>query len=274
VLVGVVFCLGVGAFARDGQLPVGLVVGAVALAAIGFLDDVRSLPVRVRLAGQLAAASSLVVGTSTAGPLSAWLTLVSVVFIAGFTNAFNFMDGINGISGVAACISGIWYAAWGATAGNSLLVVVGVGIAASAAGFLLWNVGGRIFLGDVGSYVLGGLLAFCCLLGWRAGDMSWWVAGAPLVIYVVDTTWTMGRRALTGHQIGVAHRDHVYQQLTARGESHLKTSLMVGAFITFCCGAAWLGRSAEVATLAAWTVAAATYVALPRLLDRAVGERA
>lgn len=154
---------------------------------------------------------------------------IAVTFLAGYTNAFNFMDGINGISGFQAGITG---AVTGLLTGLALgdwshpVVWVAFLIAGSAFGFLPHNFPrARMFMGDVSSAPLGFLLAAVTL--WAAAVVGWWML-IPLALlhanYVFDTGITLLRRVLRGESWHSAHREHFYQRLVRSGKSHSHTT--------------------------------------------------
>jgi UDP-GlcNAc:undecaprenyl-phosphate/decaprenyl-phosphate GlcNAc-1-phosphate transferase len=155
--------------------------------------------------------------------------VVGFFWLAGYTNAFNFMDGINGISGVQAGVTGIGMAVvaglaggdWGHPAVLGALIVAGAGI-----GFLPHNFPrARMFMGDVSSAPLGFLLAG--LVWWAASDLGWWLL-APLALlhanYVFDTGITLVRRVLRRESWHSAHREHFYQRMVRSGKSHAFTT--------------------------------------------------
>ena len=163
---------GLAVFAASGMPPAAyLVVGsAVFLAAISLLDDARPLGARYRFAAQLAAvalglwiyAPALTLPAILPGWL--WLAIAGLGWL-WFVNLYNFMDGIDGISGAETIalgigIAAIWLAA-GNPAGWNFPVAIGIAAAAAMAGFLVWNRHpARIFLGDVGSIPLGFRVTF------------------------------------------------------------------------------------------------------------------
>jgi UDP-GlcNAc:undecaprenyl-phosphate/decaprenyl-phosphate GlcNAc-1-phosphate transferase len=148
---------------------------------------------------------------------SAWIT--------GFVNAFNFMDGVNGISGAHALIAGVVYACLGWWQHDAFLVPAGAAVAASALAFLPWNAGqARVFLGDVGSYALGAALAILAAYAVLQGIPAEAALG-PLVLYIADTAWTLQRRIRAGERWFEAHRTHVYQQWCDIGWSHQRVTV-------------------------------------------------
>lgn len=216
---------------QRGRLFDGLVVACTALALLGLFDDIRRLPALVRLLGQVlvatVAAILLTSGMHSSGAVRLVVLVVAAGWLVAFVNAFNFMDGINGISSVTAAgaggtwlVLGVWKHAGG-------LAVVGAVVAGAALGFLPFNFPhARIFLGDVGSYFFGALLGAGAVIGLRASLHPEAVL-APLELYVLDTGSTLVRRGLRRENILKAHREHVYQRICRAGWSHTATTAMV-----------------------------------------------
>lgn len=251
----------------------GLLSIALILASVGFADDVRNVPATTRFAIQVTCGLAMDLIVFQGSHRSAWALfgfgVVGVIWLAAYVNAFNFMDGINGISGASAIVAGLWYGWVGNRYGDDLLAVWGFLLAGAALGFLLWNIpSAHVFLGDVGSYGTGAIIAF----------LAWWVAIrykqpvtalAPLAIYLMDTAYTLWRRYRAGAPLLEAHREHVYQRLVAVGVSHVLGTVVVLAFTTFVCAAVrWMPTGTALATSAAVLVA---YVATPTLAARLKG---
>lgn len=235
---------------RGGGAPIaiGLVLAAVVtgttamlafsavvavFAAIGFADDLAGLRAGRRLAMQAAASltAGWVLGRLAGMPpvvaLSAAVLLT--LWLVGYVNAFNFMDGVNGISATHAALGGAVYALLGAWRADSFLLDGGVAVAAGALAFLPWNaIRARVFLGDAGSYALGaalGLLAAGAVLGGIPAEAAF----GPLALYLADTAWTLRRRMLAGERLTQAHRTHTYQRLCDAGWSHQRVTLATGS---------------------------------------------
>lgn len=227
----------------QGWMPLGGVLPAtVGLAVISFWDDLRSLGAAVRfgchvLAGLLALAglggSGLTVGLSPEHavhlpPWAGWI--VGLLWLSGYTNAFNFMDGINGLAGFQALITaagtgllgGLTTGEWDAAPVLFAWIVAG-----AAAGFLPHNFPrARMFMGDVGSAPLGFLLAVLVL--WTAHRLGGWLL-LPLLLlhtnFVLDTGITLARRVARGEVWFRPHREHFYQRLLRSGRSHAEVTL-------------------------------------------------
>ncbi|WP_110239763.1 MraY family glycosyltransferase [Nocardioides gilvus] len=224
------------AVGSDG--PWRIILLAVALAAVGFADDRRPVSSLLRLAVQVLAGvlvAYVSVGSGTAGLPALLFGAIVVLVVAGYVNAYNFMDGINGISSLTAVIAGLWWVWVGADHDLVQVQVLGAAVAGAMLGFLPWNAPkAKIFLGDVGTYGLGLLIVALSVLGWAAGVSSL-VAVAPLAVYGADTGWTLCKRAIGGRPLMEAHREHVYQRLVVAGWSHMASALLcAGATAGVC----------------------------------------
>ncbi len=212
----------------DGLLVV--VGGAIFLAVVSWIDDVRGLGPVVRLLAQAAmVAAVLFLAPFTAPVFGGWLPPTADLVVAAllwiwFINLFNFMDGIDGIAGVqtAGIGMGVFVTAKVGKLDAGWLAL-GLSAAAASVGFLRWNWHpAKIFLGDVGSIPLGFLLGWL-LLGLAAAGYP-----APAIIlpayFLADATITLVRRLLRGEKIWEAHREHFYQLAVQSGLRHDQVS--------------------------------------------------
>jgi UDP-GlcNAc:undecaprenyl-phosphate/decaprenyl-phosphate GlcNAc-1-phosphate transferase len=209
----------------------GATVGV--FAAIGFADDLGGLSAGRRLAMQgaasVAASWALVIRAGLPTVAGVATAILLAVWIAGFVNSFNFMDGVNGISAAHALIGGAAYACLGLWRPDTFLAAAGAAVAAGAAAFLPWNaVRARVFLGDVGSYGLGAALALLAACAVFRGIPPEAALG-PLALYLADTAWTLQRRIRAGEPWLRAHRTHTYQRLCDVGWSHQRVTMVTGA---------------------------------------------
>jgi UDP-N-acetylmuramyl pentapeptide phosphotransferase/UDP-N-acetylglucosamine-1-phosphate transferase len=225
------------------------VLGAAASAAlVGSVDDFRGgLPAIPRLWIQLVISAAVVASCWEAWPESfpaaspALALLMSaglVAFVVGYLNAFNFMDGVNGISAVNAILVSVWYAMLATANQVHWLVVVSVALGCAALGFLPWNFpSGRIFLGDAGSYFFGVAFAALAVMLWGSGA-SLLVVSAPLLVYLFDTGLTLAHRAIRGESLLEAHRDHLYQRIAHRlGHAAATGTTVVASALCMCVSA-------------------------------------
>ncbi|HEX9536056.1 MAG TPA: glycosyltransferase family 4 protein, partial [Stellaceae bacterium] len=188
-----------------------ITLGAVLLAAVSWLDDLRGLSPVVRL---LAQAAAVAIGIFVlAGPRDlVYLTAIGLLWI-WWINLFNFMDGIDGLAGseVAAIGAGLLLFGSVGAAFDPALQALAAAVIGAAIGFLVWNWSpARIFLGDVGSVPLGYVLGFLLLdLAVRG---HWAIALILPLYFLADATITLARRLLRGERVWQAHREHFYQQ--------------------------------------------------------------
>ena len=218
-------------------VPVGAAVGF--FGALGFVDDLRAMSVIRRLAlqcvGSAGVAALLIRPLHLPPELLGALTLLTAVWLMGFVNAFNFMDGVNGISAAHALIAGVAYACFGQWRQDSFLVAMGLAVAVGGLAFLPWNaVRARVFLGDVGSYALGAALAVLAVIA-VIGGLPAEAALGPLALYLADTAWTLQRRVRTGEHWTQGHRTHTYQRWCDAGWTHPEVALVTAATTILVC---------------------------------------
>lgn len=252
-------------------------LGAGVFGLVGLLEDLVGVPALRRLAAQVVVAAlvAALLLHRVSGPAVGRLAVavLVVLWLVGFVNAFNFMDGIDGISVVQAVGAGVTWFLVGNHLHSSTLTVGGAVAAGAALGFAPFNLPrARMFLGDVGSYFLGAWLAVVAVVGLRAGVPPEAVL-APLTLYAADTGTTLLRRVARGERWYLPHRDHAYQRLGDAGWSHLQASAVVGACIAACgaLGAVSLSGSVPARVAADVAVAAvlAGYLLAPRWVNRA-----
>ena len=245
------------------------VIGAVLIAVISWIDDLWTLPTIVRLSvhGVTAGLAILSFGywhTTSVPHFSqlgiGWIGLpITFLWIVGLTNAYNFMDGVDGIAGLQAVVVGFGWALLGWFGDQPHLSAMGMLIAGASLGFLVHNwPPASVFMGDVGSAFLGYTFAVLPLMTAHVphGDARLALVGALLLLpFVFDTGFTFLRRALRRENVFSAHRTHLYQRLVIAGQSHRFVTLLYGGMATACValGLAWWrrvgGSSAAVVTL-------------------------
>lgn len=231
VLTGVVVCLTASVSVEANMLV--LLAGGVFLAALSWIDDLRSLPPSLRFAAHAVAVALSIPLLGLDGPVlpfdpPIWLdrVLLGLVWV-GFLNFFNFMDGIDGISAVETFVIGIGILLMntvvGAVGSNDLMLAT---VIVATAGFLWWNWSPAvIFIGDVGSVFLGYMLGGYLIL--LAADGFLIAAIILPAYYLTDAITTLIRRALRGERIWQAHRQHFYQRAVLAGRSHAGVSIAI-----------------------------------------------
>ena len=243
----------------DGDLALAL-CGPLAIAAIGFVDDHGHVPAWTRLLVHAAAGIWVLawLGGAPAIPLMGQLlylpivneTLALVAFV-WLVNLYNFMDGIDGIAGAQAVFVGVGLA----LVGTPPIMVVALCLAAAATGFLVWNwPPARIFMGDIGSGYIGGIIGVLAIAAIARIETSPAVPLLLMGIFAVDATTTLLRRAarkgVSWHQ---PHRSHAYQKATRLTGGHRPVTLAVaainGCWLLPMALAAWFWPERDVAFL-------------------------
>jgi Fuc2NAc and GlcNAc transferase len=220
--------------------PVGslaLMCAGVFVATLGSLDDHGYLNAGWRLLGHAVAALLALYwmqGFPTINfifwtlPAGLWLNIFGFLYFIWLINLYNFMDGIDGLAAseaICVCTSAA-FIYW--LCGDSGLMALPLVLAASVAGFLLWNwPPARIFMGDAGSGFLGYILAVLSLQATHMYVQLFWSWLILLGVFIVDATYTIVRRACQGDKIYQAHSTHAYQRVSRRFGSHLSVTLAV-----------------------------------------------
>jgi Fuc2NAc and GlcNAc transferase len=250
-------------FPLNFWLPAGM------LSLVSFFDDRISLSPKIRLVVQFGAALVIVVPLMPALPqpfsTSLILILLLSVFIVGTANFYNFMDGINGIAGITGVVG---FALLGAFAWRnnfgSHYVVFAACMSAACLGFLPLNMPkARVFMGDVGSILIGfTFAAFCCTISRSLTDFA--ITTGFLFPFYADSLTTLFVRWRDGERLSQGHRRHLYQLFAnQRNIAHWKVSCWYGLIqASFGCMLLLIGPSglapviiAELIMLAGWYVA-------------------
>jgi UDP-N-acetylmuramyl pentapeptide phosphotransferase/UDP-N-acetylglucosamine-1-phosphate transferase len=249
------------------------VIGVTVLLAssIGFIEDLRGLRVATRASLQVILGMTAAIAIGATLDASWWAVAAGAILIAAYINVANFMDGINGISALHGLVVGSTFVVIGALQSIDWLVAVGGVVAIVFTAFLTWNLRRpSLFLGDVGSYMLGSAVATMAITAAFAGVPVLTII-APLSIYLADTGFTLLRRIRHGERWHQAHRTHVYQRLTESGRSHVKVALYVATMTALCsaAGIAALYASGPVTVLVsvALIVVVLTYMLTPKILN-------
>jgi UDP-N-acetylmuramyl pentapeptide phosphotransferase/UDP-N-acetylglucosamine-1-phosphate transferase len=250
-----------GALWRLGSPTVSgpVVLGALAVGAISFADDLWSVPAWQRFVVQAIAVFGALYFFPSEGPIVANLLPIPIDrLIAGllwlwFINLFNFMDGIDGIAGAEAGIIGVGIAVLAAFR-HELPAAEAIVVGAAALGFLVFNwPPARMFMGDVGSTGLGFVLGWLLLTVAARGAL---VPALLLPLYfVADATTTLCYRAWHRRPLSAAHRDHAYQRGVDAGLAHTAVSLRVVVLGVFLTVAAVVALDRPAAGLAAGVIA-------------------
>ncbi len=223
-----------------------IVILAALSCLLGLRDDVRPLSPKMRLVleltlGLLLAVAGLVsIPLSTSLVQSLALALFVAVFVTGAINAFNMIDGLDGLAGSVALISCIGYSIVGAKMDRLPVFLIALVLGASLLAFLLFNRHpATVFMGNNGSYLVGFLLASMSLLVVAASPGIPTLAGSIFLIGVpvFDTAFAIARRVMRGDSPFKGDRSHFYDYLRGKGMS-VSTVALASCSIQFLCAGA------------------------------------
>ena len=247
-----------------------VLAGGLIIGSISFVDDLRRVSPAVRLLFHLAAAACVVpaglagerfllpgAGVDLGATAGAALT---VLFVAWVANLYNFMDGMDGFAGGMTAIGFTTLAVLCAHRDAAMLAVASLVVASASLGFLLFNFPpAKIFMGDLGSSLLGYLCAVMMLCAERSASVPLWISILVFSPFVVDASVTLVRRIVAGERPWRAHRSHFYQRLVRLGWGHRKTVVREYALMLACAGTAVLALRAPPSVQAglayAWVAA-------------------
>lgn len=228
---GIIFAIGIWVWSIAFGFPYPWVLAAVTLAAgISFIDDIHSLPDSLRLVVQF---SAMILMIQEIGFLQFnlwWLIIIALISFVGAMNIFNFMDGVNGITGGYALAMLIPMFLLDSNGVDfiepSFLIVMILGVLV----FCIFNFRpkgkAKCFAGDVGSIGMAMILLFSTgRLIAKTGDFAWF----PILwmVYGVDGVLTICHRIMLHENLGQAHRKHAYQLMANELKiGHVKVSTL------------------------------------------------
>lgn len=277
--------LSAGRWQLPAHLATGIVLGLLPILLVSVADDIKSVAAHKKLAVHILGASIAVsLGISLAPDvhlfgaaihLGSLAVPLSILWIVGVTNAFNIIDGLDGLSAGLALISALSIAAVFALVNQPGMAGVSLVLAGGLAGFLPYNVHpARLFLGDTGATAIGFCLAAFALRGGSTLSSGFavllpvFILGLP----IADTLITMLRRTLhrlEHHRGGVfvADRNHIHHRLLALGMDHGKAVLILYAAATVLASGAFISifLSAREAALMVAALLLAGLVGVQRL---------
>ncbi|MCG3679251.1 glycosyltransferase family 4 protein [Aliarcobacter butzleri] len=210
----------------ENSLFYALLFGAV-ISIVSFFDDIYELSPKLRLIIQAIVAigglyflggfEALTFGIfDIQNPI--FTNIFAFFMIIWFINLYNFLDGINGYAGSEAIFLSL--AGFILFGGNHFLV-----LAVAVLGFLYWNWNkAKIFMGDVGSTLLGYNVAIFTIYYVNQEPTNFWIWIILFSVYWFDATLTLIRRKLNKERLSLAHKKHAYQRLTQAGWSHYKVT--------------------------------------------------
>ncbi|KGX85169.1 glycosyltransferase family 4 protein [Pontibacillus marinus] len=236
------FIIGILLFFPDSGYTWPVVIGSTIIIITGILDDMRELSPKLKIAGQLAAATVVVVGGVQVEFINlpfmddklefGYLSIpITIVWIIAITNAINLIDGLDGLAAGVSAIALLTIAGMAITMGNSFVVIVGFITLGSTLGFLLFNFyPAKIFMGDTGALFLGFMIGVLSLLGFK--NVTFFSFIIPIIILGVpisDTIFAIVRRFVQQKPLSSPDKSHLHHCLLRLGYSHPETVLMIYA---------------------------------------------
>ena len=228
---------------------VGMLLGCTAIVAVGIWDDICNIPAKVKLVGQILAACIPI----AFGIQIEWLTNpfgdiivlpeliaipVTILWIIGFTNTVNLIDGLDGLAAGVAFIASISMFLLAYNLNQFLPALVIVSMAGAALGFLQYNFNpAKIFMGDTGSMLLGYTLSVAAVLGLvkTAATVALVVPIIALGLPILDTTFAIIRRKMSGVPIFQPDKGHLHHRLLALGMTQ-KQAVLIMYFVSMILG--------------------------------------
>jgi UDP-GlcNAc:undecaprenyl-phosphate/decaprenyl-phosphate GlcNAc-1-phosphate transferase len=229
--------------------------GGLAAMALGLADDTLRIRATPRLLIMLAITLSITVAGMRADVIEVWpglgFQLPAILGVAGSVlwllvviNAVNFMDGANGVSMGMAAIAAAGLAASAAFIGAWNIALLSAALSGAIAGFLVWNVAGKLYVGDTGALAVGAVLGALSLELVRLRPDLVLLPPILLMPFLSDVLLTLVWRMKHGKRIFAGHRDHAYQIAMKAGLRHWQVALI---------HAVWALNAAVIAAIAALT---------------------
>jgi len=211
------------------DVSIALIGAGLVVALIGFMDDLKPLSAKIRMAAHSIASAWAI---AWIGPIKSielpFMNLdfgiiglaISLLFLIWMLNLYNFMDGIDGIASVEAisvCLLYVVLMISGTETSNTTFILLS--LAAATLGFLVWNYPkAKIFMGDAGSGFLGITLGILVIS--TSSPTTLWCWLILLGAFITDATFTLIRRLINKEKLYLAHRSHAYQHAVLIHGSH------------------------------------------------------
>lgn len=226
-----------------------IVICSILMGLFGLIDDIKKLAFYQKFMAQIILSIIIVVAgidiISFSLPILGeiiipkWFSIMlTILWIVGFTNTFNFMDGLNGHASVGALGFCILLIILSLEASSQFYLQMGSILFFSIFGFFIFNFPkGKIFLGDTGSLFLGLLISTLAVYISRDHTIKLSIYSIPLLFFsfIYDAFFTFARRLIKKENIWQAHRTHLFQLLNRSGRSHWEVT-MIQAFFVFIQG--------------------------------------
>ncbi|WP_251519122.1 MULTISPECIES: glycosyltransferase family 4 protein [Staphylococcus] len=216
-----------------------LILGGLIMYVVGLIDDIYDLQPVLKLIGQIIAASIVVIyGVSIdfislpMGPtihFGIFSVPITIIWIVAITNAINLIDGLDGLASGVSVIALMTIGFIAMLQANIFIIMICCVLIGALLGFLCFNFHpAKIFLGDSGALLIGFIIGFLSLLGFK--NITFASLFFPIVILAVpfiDTLFAMVRRVKNGQHIMQADKSHLHHKLLQLGYSHRQTVVLI-----------------------------------------------
>lgn len=234
------FFLGISLFLPDTIKAWPVLVGALVIVVIGFIDDLKEISPRIKLMGQLVAAIVTVFG----GIQIEYITLpsgeilnfgyfaipITIIWIVGITNAINLIDGLDGLAAGVSSIALLTISGLALSMGNPLVALLSLLVLGSTMGFLVFNFHpAKIFMGDSGSLFLGYMISVLAIMGLfkNVAIFSLIVPIIAIGVPIIDTGFAIIRRIVKKMPLSSPDKLHLHHCLIRLGFSHKQTVILI-----------------------------------------------
>ncbi|WP_053218147.1 glycosyltransferase family 4 protein [Virgibacillus senegalensis] len=218
-----------------------ILIGAILITTIGFLDDLFELSAKVKFAVQLIAAGIVVFNgvqiTFINLPFGETLEFgyfsipITLIWIVGITNAINLIDGLDGLSAGVSSIALITISGLAISLGDTFVALMGLMLLGSTLGFLVFNFHpAKIFMGDSGALFLGYMIGVFSVLGFK--NVTLFSLIVPIIILgvpILDTFFAIVRRIIQNKPLSAPDKLHLHHCLLNLGFGHKQTVILIYA---------------------------------------------
>lgn len=217
------------------DISIAFVGGGMIVSMIGWLDDHKDISITFRIIGYTMASiwslywiggvESITLGEHVIVLNNVGATLV-VLGLVWLTNLYNFMDGTDALAAVQAICTGIMSGILLLCSGQQGLAIFSFVIVTATTGFIFWNwPPAKIFMGDVGSCMIGFSFGLLAMVGENSGSLPMLVWFILLAVFICDATFTLLMRIFKREKWYSAHKSHAYQRYVQMGGSHKRLAL-------------------------------------------------
>jgi len=247
------FLIGLLILQPSNEYHTAIMIGAVVMIGLGFLDDVFDLSPRTKFITQLAVACFVVfwgrlqvefINLPFGGEIEFgfFSSIVTILWIAGVTNAINFIDGLDGLASGVSSIALLTIAGMAVIMGNVYVATMAFILFFSTVGFLRYNFHpAKIFMGDTGALFLGYMIAVLALLGFKNVTVVSFIIPIFIVgVPISDTLIAMIRRYINKKPLSSPDSAHLHHRLIRAGFTHKQTVLLIYALSAMFSGSAIL----------------------------------